>query len=392
MIEFLKKGIKVIILNNNIFSYARSMVLFFRNISKYFLEDQYSNLLNKNIEINTNLNYDISGKKFYFAEALLDTRYSHISKLLNATMVKKIKDAEFAIIWGRGFKISSLKTLKLAQKLEIPVFVAEDGFLRSVDIGTSGEQTLSVQLDTLGGIYYDARTPSIIEFDLNKSYFNLAKWQIALAKEAMGIIKEKGLSKYNLTMPEEIKWASKEQKKVLVLDQRYGDQSVMASLTTPDKFEDMLQAAIDENPGAQIILKIHPDVITGGLKSHFNNLDKRTDITLLTENYNPVSLLKSVDKVYTVCSGMGFEALICGKEVVCFGVPFYSNWGLTDDRIKLGRRQETRTLEDVFYTSYIKFCNYYNDKTNKSTDIIDVINRLAEKRDVSNKVYCHCEE
>ena len=58
----------------------------------------------------------------------------------------------------------------------------------------------------------------------------------------------------------------------------------------------------------------------------------------MAEPVNPWSLLDGVDTLYTVSSGMGFEAALAGKRVVTFGSPFYSGWGFTDDRrLKLQR-------------------------------------------------------
>jgi capsular polysaccharide export protein len=36
---------------------------------------------------------------------------------------------------------------------------------------------------------------------------------------------------------------------------------------------------------------------------------------------------------------MGFEALLLGKAVHCFGMPFYAGWGLTHDSKTCPRRQ-----------------------------------------------------
>jgi hypothetical protein len=43
----------------------------------------------------------------------------------------------------------------------------------------------------------------------------------------------------------------------------------------------------------------------------------------------PMVPAQRVDKVYTVSSGMGFEAVLAGRHVICFGSPFYAGWGFT---------------------------------------------------------------
>ena len=41
--------------------------------------------------------------------------------------------------------------------------------------------------------------------------------------------------------------------------------------------------------------------------------------------------LEVADEVHTMTSLVGFEALMRDLKVVCYGLPFYSNWGLTTD-------------------------------------------------------------
>ena len=48
---------------------------------------------------------------------------------------------------------------------------------------------------------------------------------------------------------------------------------------------------------------------------------------------HPVRLLEKAEAVYCVTSQMGFEALLWGKPVRTFGMPFYAGWGLTQDEL-----------------------------------------------------------
>ncbi|WP_349356046.1 hypothetical protein [Escherichia coli] len=55
-------------------------------------------------------------------------------------------------------------------------------------------------------------------------------------------------------------------------------------------------------------------------------------------------------------SQYGFEALLAGKPVTCFGQPWYAGWGLTDDRhpqsALLSARRGSATLEELFAAAY----------------------------------------
>ena len=52
----------------------------------------------------------------------------------------------------------------------------------------------------------------------------------------------------------------------------------------------------------------------------------------------------TVDEVHTMTSLGGFEALLREKKVHCYGLPFYSNWGLTVDHLSLNRRSRKLSL------------------------------------------------
>ena len=55
------------------------------------------------------------------------------------------------------------------------------------------------------------------------------------------------------------------------------------------------------------------------------------------------ALLTAVDEVHVLTSLAGFEALLRGRAVTCYGQPFYSGWGLTQDIVPHARRRRTLT-------------------------------------------------
>ena len=117
---------------------------------------------------------------------------------------------------------------------------------------------------------------------------------------------------------------------------------------------------------------------------------------VLTRDVNPIALLEKIDKVYTKTSQMGFEALLLGKECVCFGMPFYAGWGLTDDRVECPRRKRKLTVSQVFAGAYILYSRYYNPCIKKETDIIDTIYTIQQNIGIllalvflDGKVYCN---
>jgi capsular polysaccharide export protein len=54
----------------------------------------------------------------------------------------------------------------------------------------------------------------------------------------------------------------------------------------------------------------------------------------------------------------GFEALLRGKRVVCYGQPFYSGWGLTVDLWPIDRRTRCLSLDGLVAGTLILYPTY----------------------------------
>ena len=150
-------------------------------------------------------------------------------------------------------------------------------------------------------------------------------------------------------------------------------------MATSHTFEQMLQDAIAENPDADIIVKTHPDTKTGA-GGYLTGLKQHDNVYPMTDLINPISLLKYCDKVYVCTSQFGFEALMCGKDVKVYGMPFYAGWGLTQDLQKCPRRTNKRSLEEIFYITYIVYTHWVNPETNSRCEIEEAIDYLIKLR------------
>lgn len=53
-----------------------------------------------------------------------------------------------------------------------------------------------------------------------------------------------------------------------------------------------------------------------------------------------IQCIQRADEVHTMTSLSGFEALLHGKQVHCYGLPFYAGWGLTVDEHHCPRRSK----------------------------------------------------
>ncbi|EAI5560821.1 capsular polysaccharide biosynthesis protein [Campylobacter lari] len=301
-------------------------------------------------------------------------------------LYKNIAKEDIFLGWGR--KKSGLKAIELAKKHNAKFLLLEDGFLRSLNLGVENSPSFSIVKDDVG-IYYDATASSKLENILNIYEFNTE--ELEQAKKAIELIKKEKLSKYNnnLCMPKELFGANEE--RILIITQVANDASLKFGLADGFSTQDIINDAIKENPNAKIYIKIHPDVLSGKKQSDFDVQDLPNNCVVIKENYNPIELLSHFKKVYTKTSGMGFEALMLGCECVCYGMPFYAGWGLTQDKQACKRRLKKRTLEEVFYAAYILYSEYFNPYLKQKSDIFDTIHTLAKYKKIeqvnSNTLY-----
>jgi glycosyltransferase involved in cell wall biosynthesis len=195
------------------------------------------------------------------------------------------------------------------------------------------------------------------------------------------IVKER-ISKYNSQPVKPIMVGEADRPKVLVVDQSYGDASTNYGLADDDVFQSMLLSAIRENPDSDIIVKTHPDTVydQGKRTGYFTGLHNFENVYFFKEAINPYCLFDIVDKVYVGTSGVGMEALLAGQTVVCFGAPFYSGWGLTDDRQKVPHRQRERSLVELFYFTYIWYTHYHTPLSDGTCELEEVLDYIIKHR------------
>ncbi|WP_416192780.1 capsular polysaccharide biosynthesis protein [Neisseria sp. CCUG12390] len=306
--------------------------------------------------------------------------------------------AETVIGWG--LRPTTHKARAFAEAHGLPFIALEDGFLRSPGLGVDGWPPFALVCDDVG-IYYDTTRPSRLEH-LVLAAENMPSEMLAQAQQAVDLILEHRLSKYNhapdfsdglgLQSPFE------NRPTVLVIDQTFGDMAVQYGGADETTFAQMFQTALAENPDAEIWVKTHPDVLSGKKKGYLTDLAQHDRVRLLAEDINPVSLLQAADKVYCVTSQMGFEALLCGKPTVTFGLPWYAGWGVSDDRhpeaAKLAEqgRRAPRSLLQLFAAAYLQYSRYLNPNTGKAGTLFDVIDYLAAARRLNEKlrgeIYC----
>ena len=283
---------------------------------------------------------------------------------------------------------------RYAARHSLPFVRLDDGLLRSVGSELSDAPPLSLIMDDQG-VHYDATRPSRIESLLSSPDPEGLLDEPALIERAsrcMARVVAAGLSKYNDT-PTDVPSLPEMpgRKRVLVVDQAREDIAVELGQVAEGGFEAMLQAALAEHPDAHIWVTTDADARARNQEGHLARVaDAR--IHFISEPVNPIALLRLVDHVYVATSLVGFEALMVGKPVTCFGVPFYAGWGLTDDRVPVSRHGVPRTREQLFAAAYLLLATYVDPDTGEPAEIERVIGHLEVQRELFarnvGRLYC----
>jgi capsular polysaccharide export protein len=263
------------------------------------------------------------------------------------------KDAAVGV-WGMS--PTAHRGEAIATKHKAPIVRVEDAFWRSLHPGRAAKSApLGLMIDT-SGIHFDPSKPS----DLEKILAHEPLDNTALLNRARGLIarmQEAHLTKYSAVNMDEKAPAPGY---VLVIDQTFGDASVRASGADRNRFLEMLFVAQDENPGARILIKTHPETAQGLRQGYYSAADQNGQIDFCDSAISPWALFEGATRVYTVSSQMGFEAIFAGHRPRLFGQPFYAGWGLTDDEFPVQRRQRTLTRAQLFAGAMMLYPKWYD--------------------------------
>jgi capsular polysaccharide export protein len=294
--------------------------------------------------------------------------------------IKKVKPwsqpNSSSLVVGWGNKPNTLKAQTFATKYDLPYVRLEDGFIGYLGHPSSDKNRLSLIQDDVG-IYYDARQSSRLE---NLCLSIKSKGVDHARVEALvDTITSVGITKYNHSRCALPDWLVALGECVLLIDQTAGDQSIECGLASAASFQEMLQAALTAHPNKPIAIKTHPDVLIagkGGKRGHFSADQLPSNVYLLTDDCSVAALMGCVRDVYVATSQMGFEALLYGKRVHCFGMPFYAGWGLTEDRLVCERRNVSLSLAELVCATLIEYPTYLHPESQTLCDVEDVVDWL----------------
>lgn len=140
--------------------------------------------------------------------------------------------------------------------------------------------------------------------------------------------------------------------------------------------EELVTAVRAARPDAWLVYKEHPEIVAGNRPGR---LSPEVLLNVVDEYVQTGSILDEIqrsDEIHVITSLAGFEALIRGKHVVCWGAPFYAGWGLTEDRIPHPRRTRQLSLDQLVAGALIRYPRYVEPIFGLACDAADVVRLL----------------
>lgn len=283
--------------------------------------------------------------------------------------IERVPANSTLLVWG-------MRELSDKAAHGIRVLRMEDGFLRSVGLGTELVRPLSVVIDSRG-MYFDPSRPSDLEVLLSETTFTEDMLQRAAALRQH--IVRLGLTKYNVGQgtwyrPPGIR------RVILVPGQVESDASIAYGAPGIRTNYDLLRAAREHDPDAFILYKPHPDVVAGLRAKGTSEPDNFRWYDAMVSDVPMAALLKEVDEVHVMTSLSGFEALLRGKQVICYGQPFYAGWGLTVDRCPIPRRVRRLSIDELVVGTLLLYPRYISLSRKSLVEAETVIRELARRR------------
>lgn len=281
--------------------------------------------------------------------------------------------------WGR--RPTARKARAFANSRGIERFLClEDGFLRSLYPGASSP-TCSLVVDDRG-IYYDASQPSRLDELISTA---LLPSEQARAWQLIERWRDAGISKYNYA-PAPASLPA--QPYVLVVDQTANDASVQFGLADGDSFRRMLESALQAYPDCRILVKEHPEVALGRKRGYLGQILDHGGyprVERIQDDVHVVPLIRGARAVFAVTSQVGFEALLHGKTVHTFGMPFYAGWGLTIDALPAPARRHSVSVEQLAFAALVRYTRYVQPHTGSRCEVEDAIDYLALQRQMAQQ-------
>ncbi|WP_338639004.1 capsular biosynthesis protein [Burkholderia pyrrocinia] len=248
----------------------------------------------------------------------------------------------------------------------------EDGFLHSTGLGSDMIAPRSQVVD-MSGLYFDSSRPNDLTTLLNETTFS--EEELKRAARLRARIVQFGLTKYNLGRRKPTWLTPPGKRVVLVPGQVADDASIRLGTRAISTADALLREVRARLPEAFIVYKPHPDVLSGN-RNGLVDAERLADVVDVESDL--VSLIDTADEVHTLSSLAGFDALLRGKAVFTYGLPFYAGWGLTHDAVTpMPWRKRSLSLDMLTAGVLLRYPIYWDWRLQLFTTPEAVIQRLA---------------
>ncbi|MGF6381299.1 capsular polysaccharide export protein [Paraburkholderia atlantica] len=286
------------------------------------------------------------------------------SSLRWSTEPQSVQAHECAVLWGARSAEGLAPTVRRVR--------IEDGFFHSTGLGSDMIAPRSQVIDRRG-LYFDASQPSDLSVLLNETEFS--DTELARAAALRNKVVQLGVTKYNLGRRRPAWTAPAGKQIVLVPGQVADDASIRLGTRAIGTADALLREVRRLRPDAFVVYKPHPDVLSGNRNGL---IDAQQLADVVDTEADLLSLVDAADEVHTLSSLAGFDALLRGKAVFTYGLPFYAGWGLTHDALApLPWRHRTLTLDMLCAGVLLRYPLYYDWKTRLFTTPEAVVEQLA---------------
>ena len=323
-----------------------------------------------------NFFFGFSYWKHPFIEPFFEEKPLFINTLfgnpLKKALRKGLNSRSRIYIWG---KKSFPDVEHYATTHRIPIFRVEDGFVRSIGLGSDLTQPYSLVVDGRG-IYFDPTQESDLEHLLQNHRFSAA--EIARARKIREYLIDKKLSKYNVYDHIDLDFSAG--KPIVVVPGQVDDDASIRFGAPGMSNLELLKQVRSNRPDAYIVFKPHPDVLAGNRVGHVDEAEALKYCDRIVSEVGIDSVLAHADEVHTMTSLVGFEALMRGAKVTTYGLPFYSGWGLSEDTRRCDRRTRQLGIDELVAGVYLLYPRYIDPVTMKRCEIEEVLLFLDQWR------------
>ncbi len=293
-------------------------------------------------------------------------------KHLQKALKRGLRKNDRIYIWGRK---NFLELETYAYEHDIEIYRVEDGFIRSVGLGSDLTQPYSLVIDSRG-IYFDPTVQSDLEFLLHTHSFESN--ELNRASNIRKEIVEKKLSKYNTFEEKKLQFPL-EKRIVFVPGQVEDDASIRYGGQGMSNLE-LLEKCRVNCPNDYIVFKPHPDVLSGNRVGHVEEKDALKYCDTIVTEVGLDSVLSLCDEVHTITSLVGFEALMRQKKVYTYGLPFYAGWGLTEDEQVCARRNRAVSLDMLVAATLLLYPIYIDIHSKKICEAEETLAGIESER------------